>query len=149
MCTCVSLCGVLQPVAGCRWQCPGWEPPDNLALDLISVAGVTLHAPCPLCCSYFDAVLNPIVAAISSAVAGSSGTQVWLTMQGEMGATAFFHPQRWQQVAADMRSRMAGSLPSRCAAWDRGCITHRASEKNRPGLSSPLSYVCCDATCLQ
>ena len=67
----------------------------------------------PLCCSYVDVVLNPIVAAISSAVSGSSGTQVWLTMQGEMGATVFFHPQRWQQVAADMRSRMAGSLPSR------------------------------------
>lgn len=35
--------------------------------------------------------------------------QVWVTMQGEMGATIFFHSQQWQQVASDLRARMGGN----------------------------------------
>ncbi|KAL4440114.1 hypothetical protein ABPG75_003115 [Micractinium tetrahymenae] len=55
--------------------------------------------------SYVDVVLNPIADAIAGAMGPS--TQVWLTMQGEMGATVFFYSKDWQQVAADMRSLIA------------------------------------------
>lgn len=34
--------------------------------------------------------------------------QVWVTMQGEMGATIFFNSRKWQQVASDLRGRMGG-----------------------------------------
>lgn len=56
--------------------------------------------------SYVEAVLNPIADAISSAL--KSDTQVWVTMQGEMGATVFFHPREWQEVANQLRSRITG-----------------------------------------
>ncbi|KAL4438699.1 hypothetical protein ABPG77_006303 [Micractinium sp. CCAP 211/92] len=63
--------------------------------------------------SYVDVVLNPIADAIAGAVGPS--TQVWLTMQGEMGATVFFYSKDWQQVAADMRTRIAGGGAGRQA----------------------------------
>ncbi|PRW39302.1 Palmitoyl-monogalactosyldiacylglycerol delta-7 chloroplastic [Chlorella sorokiniana] len=36
-------------------------------------------------------------------------SRVWVTMQGEMGATIFFNSQQWQQVASDLRARMGGN----------------------------------------
>lgn len=53
----------------------------------------TPHMACQAshrCRSYVDVVLNPI----ADAIAGAAGpnTQVWLTMQGEMGVSCFRLP---------------------------------------------------------
>ncbi|KAI3431611.1 hypothetical protein D9Q98_004660 [Chlorella vulgaris] len=70
--------------------------------------------------SYVDAVLNPIADAIASAVA--SDTQAWLTMQGETGATLFFHPDEWRQVAGQLRTRILDGVASRGIGFEGGDV---------------------------
>jgi hypothetical protein len=56
--------------------------------NLLLVFDHCLPALRPVAVSYVDAVLNPIADAIAKAA--SSTTQIWLTMQGEMGVSGLF-----------------------------------------------------------
>lgn len=55
--------------------------------------------------SYYDIMLAPIMSAIKAAYAGSAGRgkQVWLGLQGEMGATVFAHPRSYALAADRLR----------------------------------------------
>lgn len=54
--------------------------------------------------SYEEAILNPLADMLSAAAA--VGSQVEFTLQGEMGATVFFHPQEWIEVIGRIRNRI-------------------------------------------
>ena len=49
--------------------------------------------------SYADFMLHPIADALNAVVA--SNTRVWLSTQGEMGATVMYYPDSHRQVQGD------------------------------------------------
>lgn len=57
--------------------------------------------------SYEEAILNPLADMLSDAAA--VGSQVEFTLQGEMGATIFFHPEDWIEVIERMRNRIVSA----------------------------------------
>lgn len=57
--------------------------------------------------SYESAVLNPLADALAAAAA--PGAPVEFTLQGEMGATLFFHPREWIEVVGRVRDRIAAA----------------------------------------
>ena len=54
--------------------------------------------------TYEEAILHPLADMLSAAAA--KGSQVEFTLQGEMGATIFFHPLQWIDVIGRIRSRI-------------------------------------------
>ncbi|KAI3426387.1 hypothetical protein D9Q98_008758 [Chlorella vulgaris] len=59
--------------------------------------------------SFYDAMLAPIADALSRVLPDNS--TAWMSLQGEMGATVFFHPSEWSQVADMVRQRIAQARP--------------------------------------
>lgn len=55
-------------------------------------------------------MINPIADAIKASI--KPGTQVYLIMQGEMGATIFFSSAAWLRVAGETRARVAPPDPA-------------------------------------
>jgi hypothetical protein len=54
--------------------------------------------------SYEEAIIQPL--ADAAAAAARPGTQVDFTLQGEMGATVYFHPEEWREVLERTRTRV-------------------------------------------
>ena len=54
--------------------------------------------------------LPPPADALANVMELRSGTRVWLSLQGEMGATVFFYPLQWVEVAAMVRRAGRGDL---------------------------------------
>lgn len=57
--------------------------------------------------SYAEAILYPLADAIASAL--EPETRVDFVLQGEMGATAFFHPDDWVRTRELVQRRMAAA----------------------------------------
>eukprot|EP00887_Chlorella_sp_A99_P004275 scaffold15.g4275.t1 len=80
-------------------QMNGWR--NTLAFDPLEPFGNF---------SYVDAFLSPIADALAAALRRRPTTRVWLALQGEMGATVFFYPWSWVEVA-DQVGRKALPVP--------------------------------------
>ena len=59
--------------------------------------------------TYEEAVLNPLADIMAAAVATLPAAEIDFVLQGEMGATLYFHPEDWIAVIARIRQRMTAA----------------------------------------
>ena len=57
--------------------------------------------------SYTTAIIDPIIQVIKDNVDHSTGKEVSLTLQGEMGASVFFYPEKWIAIIDQVREKLS------------------------------------------
>lgn len=91
--------------------------------------------------SYEEAILYPLADALGKAA--DPNTELSFTLQGEMGATVFYHPLEWIQVIADVRERIqrAAAYPAPGLSAKQNILIGIAVNNNKLFASVHLDVV--------